>query len=160
MRLLETITFSFVNGMVQHHIPLLVDTCCALCSSRRTVGLGPSVLDPPLLLTRFVAYKYRSYFLVCFVFYEDGGKYVPPSLNNFPRKIYLNHATMLFFPMAQEHPVGQGFLIIEATRSHSDTRHSVGLLWMGHQPDAEISTWQHTTLPRDRSPCSRRNSNP
>jgi hypothetical protein len=32
------------------------------------------------------------------------------------------------FPVAQQHLVGQGLLIIEASRSHSDTPHSVGLL--------------------------------
>jgi hypothetical protein len=31
--------------------------------------------------------------------------------------------------MAQQPPVGQGFLIIEASQSHSDTPHSVRLLW-------------------------------
>ena len=56
------------------------------------------------------------------------------------------------------HLVGQG-LIIEASRSHSDTPHSVGLLWTGDQPDAETSSW-HTTHSRDRHPCHRRDSNP
>ena len=37
--------------------------------------------------------------------------------------------TVIFFPMAQEPLVGQGLLIIEASRSHSDIPHSVGLLW-------------------------------
>jgi hypothetical protein len=32
-----------------------------------------------------------------------------------------------------------GLLIIEASRSHSDTPHSVGLLWMNNQSDAETS---------------------
>jgi len=31
--------------------------------------------------------------------------------------------------MAQQLLVGQGLLIIEASRPHSDTPHSVGLLW-------------------------------
>ena len=35
-------------------------------------------------------------------------------------------------------------------RSHSDTPHSVGLLWTRDQPDVETSTWQHTTLARDK----------
>ena len=35
--------------------------------------------------------------------------------------------------------VGQGFLIIEASRPHSDTPHSLGLLWTNDQLDAEIS---------------------
>jgi hypothetical protein len=51
------------------------------------------------------------------------------------RKRYWN-----FFPVAQQPPVGQGLLIIEASRSHSDTPHTVGLLWTSDQPDAEVST--------------------
>jgi len=52
-------------------------------------------------------------------------------------------------PMTQQPPVGQGLLIIEASRSHSDTSHFVGLLWTNDRPDAEASTWQHITLTRD-----------
>jgi hypothetical protein len=48
--------------------------------------------------------------------------------------------------MAQQLLVGQGIFIIEASRSHSDTSYSVGLLWTSDQPDAETSTWQHKTL--------------
>jgi hypothetical protein len=36
--------------------------------------------------------------------------------------------------MVQQPIVGQGLLIIEASRSHSDTPHSVGLLWTSDQP--------------------------
>jgi len=64
-----------------------------------------------------------------------------------------------FFPMAQQHPVCQGLLIIKAPRSHSDTPHSVGLLWMRDQPDTGTSTWQHTTVTRDRYLCLRLDSN-
>jgi len=56
-------------------------------------------------------------------------------------------------------PSGQGLLSIEAARSHSDTPHSAGLLWTRDQEDVETSTWQHTTLTRDRYPCPRRHSN-
>ena len=42
--------------------------------------------------------------------------------------------------MAQDPLVGQGLLIIEASQSHSDTPHSVGLFWTSDQPDAEAST--------------------
>jgi hypothetical protein len=42
--------------------------------------------------------------------------------------------------MAQQPLVGQGLLINEASQSHSDTQHSVGLLWARDQPDAETST--------------------
>jgi len=55
--------------------------------------------------------------------------------------------------------VGQGLIIIDASRSHSGTPHSVGLLWTSDQPDAETSTWQHMTLTRDRHPCPWRDSN-
>jgi len=48
--------------------------------------------------------------------------------------------------MAQHPLVGQGLLIIEPSRSHSDTPQSVGLLWTSDQPDAETSSLQHTTL--------------
>jgi hypothetical protein len=53
-----------------------------------------------------------------------------------------------FFSHEAIPPVGQGLLIIEASRSHSDTPYSVGLIWTSDQLDAENSTWQHTTLTR------------
>jgi len=56
--------------------------------------------------------------------------------------------------MVQQHPVGQGLLIIEASRSHSDTAHPVGLLWTSDQPDAEKSIWKHTELIRNRQHAS------
>jgi hypothetical protein len=43
--------------------------------------------------------------------------------------------------MAQQGLMGQGPLIIEASRSHSDTPHAVELLWTSNQPDAETATW-------------------
>ena len=43
-------------------------------------------------------------------------------------------------PMAQQPLVGQGLLIIEASRSHSVTPQSVGLLWTSAQPVAKTST--------------------
>jgi hypothetical protein len=52
----------------------------------------------------------------------------------------IKQAKFYFFPVAQQPLVGQGLLIIEASRSHSDTPHLVGLLWMSDQPDAEAST--------------------
>jgi hypothetical protein len=45
-----------------------------------------------------------------------------------------------FLLMVQQPLVGQGLLIIEASRSNSDTPHSVGLLWTSDQPEAETST--------------------
>jgi hypothetical protein len=58
------------------------------------------------------------------------------------------------YPSMARHPlVCQGLLIVEASQSHSDTPHSVGLLWMSDQSEAETSTWQHTTLTWDRLSC-------
>jgi hypothetical protein len=66
------------------------------------------------------------------------------------RKFIVNKVKKrFFFTPAQQPPVGQGLLIIEDSRSHPDTSHSVGLLWMSDQLEAETSTWQHTTLTTD-----------
>jgi hypothetical protein len=65
---------------------------------------------------------------------------------------YFN-ATNEIFPVAQQPLVGLRLLSIKASRSHSGTPHSVGLLWTSDQPHAQTSTWQHTTLTRDRHPC-------
>jgi hypothetical protein len=46
---------------------------------------------------------------------------------------------VIFFLKAQQPPVGQGLVISDFSRSHSDTSHSVGLLWASEQLDAEIS---------------------
>jgi hypothetical protein len=46
----------------------------------------------------------------------------------------------------KQHPtMGQGLLIVEASRSHSDTPHTVGLLWKIERPHAQASTWQHNS---------------
>ena len=45
----------------------------------------------------------------------------------------------LVFLMAQHTVVGQCLFIIDASRSHTDTPHCVGLLWTSDQPDAESS---------------------
>jgi len=53
--------------------------------------------------------------------------------------------------------VGRGLFIIGASRSYSDTPHSVGLLWTRDWLNAQTFTLQHTTI---RHPCPRRGSNP
>jgi len=45
-----------------------------------------------------------------------------------------------FLLIAQQPPVGQGLPIIEASLSHSDTPHSIGLLWTSDQPVSETYT--------------------
>jgi len=49
--------------------------------------------------------------------------------------------------------VPQGFLINEASPSHSDIQHSIGLLWTSDQLVAGTSTWQHTTHKRTDIPA-------
>jgi hypothetical protein len=66
----------------------------------------------------------------------------------------------IFFSVAHQPLLNQGLLIIEASWLHSDTPHSVQLLWTSGQPDAETSAWQHTTIKRDRHLCPWRYSNP
>ena len=61
--------------------------------------------------------------------------------------------------MAKQSSIDQG-LIIRASRSHSDTPHSVRIFWSNDWPVAGTSTWQHTTLTRNRHPYLRRDSNP
>ena len=56
--------------------------------------------------------------------------------------------------------VGQGLLLVEVTRSHSDTPHSVVFLWNSDQSDAETSTLQHTTPTRHKLQYPQRDSNP
>ena len=46
----------------------------------------------------------------------------------------------LFHGSTAPPPVGQGPHIVEVPRSHSDTPHSVGLLWTSDQSDDGAST--------------------
>ena len=64
---------------------------------------------------------------------------------------YFKQILTFFFYNGATLIVGQGLLIIEDSWSHSDTPHSVGLLWSSDQLDAESFTWQHTTLTGDTS---------
>ena len=47
------------------------------------------------------------------------------------------------FIVARQPPVGHGLLFLEVSRSHSDTSHSVGLLWASDQPVAETTHNTH-----------------
>jgi hypothetical protein len=62
--------------------------------------------------------------------------------------------------VVQEPLVNQGLLITEASRSLSDTPHSVQVLWTSDRLDAETSNRHHTRITRERHPCARRDSNP
>ena len=50
---------------------------------------------------------------------------------------------------ARQTLVSQGLPIVEASRSHSDTPHSVGLLWTTDQLHAGTYTWQDTFAEMD-----------
>jgi hypothetical protein len=95
---------------------------------------------------------------------EERSKERLPTFGSWLSNCFISRDTKQSFslpppPSTQQSLVGLRVLSIEASRSYSDTRHSVGLLWTSDQPDAETSTWQHTTHPTDRHPCPRRNSN-
>ena len=64
---------------------------------------------------------------------------------------------MFFFRHAST--VGLG-LFCEVRWSHSDTPHSVRLLWTSDRPVPQTSTCQHTTLTRQKYPCPQRDSKP
>ena len=53
--------------------------------------------------------------------------------------IFIPYNRIYFVPMLQKPPVDQGLFVIEASRSRSDTPHSVGLPWTSDQSDAEAS---------------------
>ena len=56
--------------------------------------------------------------------------------------------------MTQQTLVRLNFLILEASRSHSDTPHSVGILLTIDQPVSETFTWQNTKLATDKASMS------
>jgi hypothetical protein len=62
--------------------------------------------------------------------------------------------------MAQEPLVGQGLLVIVTPPPHSETPHSVGLLWTRDQSNAETSTRQPSQKTTIHSPSGIRTHNP
>ena len=81
----------------------------------------------------------------------------PTNVHSFTHQLRLGYSPLP--PCRNGLLSGQGLLSIEASRSLSDTTHSVGLLWTSDHSDAHTSTWQHT-LTRARHPCRQRYSNP
>jgi hypothetical protein len=77
-----------------------------------------------------------------------------PPLGNCEFAYALKPFIRFYSSTAQQPLVGQGLLVIEALWSHS-VRH----LWTSDQSDAETSTWQHTSLTRDKHPGTRLYSN-
>ena len=66
---------------------------------------------------------------------------------------------IVFFCQGATGPNGPGPSRFEASLSYYNTSHSVGLLWTNDQPEAEIYTWQYTTLTGDRCQYPRWYSN-
>ena len=65
---------------------------------------------------------------------------------------YRRHDNVILF-LGATHLMGQGLLIIEASQSHLNAPHSVGILWTSDQPDAETTSLQHTTFAKYRHLC-------
>ena len=60
---------------------------------------------------------------------------------------------LIIFPLLRFGPIPVMASTYEASLLHSlDTKHSVELLWMSDQSEAENSTWQHTIITRDKHP--------
>jgi hypothetical protein len=62
--------------------------------------------------------------------------------------------------MIQQLPAGQSLFIVEASRSHSDTIHSVGLLWTSDYPDNTQFSKQTSMPPAEFEPAIPENAMP
>ena len=82
-----------------------------------------------------------------------------PLWNSLCDRLLTPPITMLLL-LVRQHPVDQGLLILEVSRSHTTHKirsHSSGRVI---KSVAETCTWQHKTLITDRLPCPRWDSNP
>jgi len=61
-----------------------------------------------------------------------------------------SHPVEVWLVFARQPPVDKASSFTIFLITHNDAPHSVGLLWTNDQPDAETSTWQHTT---DKDSC-------
>jgi hypothetical protein len=79
--------------------------------------------------------------------------------NEYLKTFFNNHQVSRIFFYDATAPSGPGPPHCRGIRiTLSVAPHSVGRLWISDQPHAVTSTWQHTTLTRDRRPCPRRDS--
>jgi hypothetical protein len=99
---------------------------------------------------KIISWIHRLYSNLCMTIF------IPPT--NFKLVFIYSNTLLAFFLMARQPLGGLGRLIFRGfTITHFiDTPHSVVLLWTSNQPVAETSTWQHTTLTRDRHSCPKR----
>jgi hypothetical protein len=118
---------------------------CAYIGNRKylllSVGLNSCchVVWVPILFSFFVGIfflgTFALYFTTSFVSLPFSVTTSAPCLVDLTQQILLLVFQFPFFDLTAI--VDQGLLIVEALRSHSDTPHSVGLLWMSDQPEAE-----------------------
>ena len=100
--------------------------------------------------TNFNVCYYRCYLTILPIKERAVNRGLSPLMRTFTCPFMLQGVICNFFSHGSIAP--RGLLIIETSRSHSDTPHLVGLLWASDQPNAESSTWQHTILTRHRRP--------
>ena len=68
--------------------------------------------------------------------------------------LFITNIFNIIFSVELRPNAGHGLLILKVSYStHNDTPQSVGLLWTSDQLVAETSTWQHTTITKDKYPC-------
>ena len=96
--------------------------------------------------------KVIQYFLLYLTLLEAISFYLHIHLDKFTawKSLYFHGAT------SPSVPGPSNYRNLTITLRHSPQ--SVGFLWASDQPDAETSTWQHTTFTRRRLHCSRRDS--
>jgi len=84
-----------------------------------------------------VRFKFRCIILISGKIIKE----IPGSVaSGTPYRIFYDGLTSCFFQLiSHNYLMGQGLVILDASRSHSDTPYSVGVLWTGDQ------TLQHTT---------------
>ena len=163
-RSLPKLTLSF-RLVVAHSMRLTISCWCSIvtyaCFGNRKyfllkVGLNSRchVLWVPILFSFFVGIFFLGTFILPFLLLLP--LFLCPFLSppHFSCPLDLTQQRLIF----QIHfldlsvIVGHALLIFEASRSHSDTQRSVGLLWTNDQPEAEILP-DNTSMPR-------RDSNP
>jgi hypothetical protein len=126
------------NKLSPHLLTASYDRCYTNLPSHACVssGLFPSEFPIQILYVFFISPMRAAkgdqlkYFLMAVI----------PLCNQRTTNNQLNHRLTQLFFVARQPLVGQGLLNVEASRSHPDTPHLVGLLWTSDQSVAETST--------------------
>ena len=138
--------------------PYTKQPTCELCSKAtiRKPTTGPDLT----LLSPFYSTKRLSNFITCVHLAE---LHIQSRFNHLDfhinQELHNRNCHHGFFPHDATAPVGDSLRIIEASRSRSDTPHSVGLLWTSDQPEAETLPEKIHYLQQTWNPCPRWNSN-